>query len=97
MLFRSAVIHMDPVCTGDEQTMQLKALVTGYLKEISSAVSMHDFRIVAGPTHTNLIFDVAVPYDFPLPDNELSEKIKARIRQDNPSYFAVIDIDKQMV
>nr|WP_300838260.1 cation diffusion facilitator family transporter [uncultured Acetatifactor sp.] len=92
-----AVIHMDPVCTGDEQTMRLKALVTGYLKEISSAVSMHDFRIVAGPTHTNLIFDVAVPYDFPLPDNELSEKIKARIRQDNPSYFAVIDIDKQMV
>ncbi len=92
-----AVIHMDPVCTGDEQTMRLKALVTGYLKEISGAVSMHDFRIVAGPTHTNLIFDVAVPYDFPLPDNELSEKIKARIRQDNPSYFAVIDIDKQMV
>ena len=92
-----AVIHMDPVCTGDEQTMRLKALVTGYLKEISSAVSMHDFRIVAGPTHTNLIFDVAVPYYFPLPDNELSEKIKARIRQDNPSYFAVIDIDKQMV
>ena len=92
-----AVIHMDPVCTGDEQTMRMKALVTGYLKEISSAVSMHDFRIVAGPTHTNLIFDVAVPYDFPLPDNELSEKIKARIRQDNPSYFAVIDIDKQMV
>ena len=92
-----AVIHMDPVCTGDEQTMRLKALVTGYLTEISSAVSMHDFRIVAGPTHTNLIFDVAVPYDFPLPDNELSEKIKARIRQDNPSYFAVIDIDKQMV
>ena len=92
-----AVIHMDPICAGDEQTMQLKALVAGYLKEISDSVSMHDFRIVAGPTHTNLIFDVAVPYDFPLPDNELSEKIKARIQQDNPSYFAVIDIDKQMV
>ncbi|MCI9336615.1 MAG: cation transporter [Lachnospiraceae bacterium] len=92
-----AVIHMDPICAGDEQTMQLKSLVAGYLKEISDSVSMHDFRIVAGPTHTNLIFDVAVPYDFPLPDNELSEKIKARIQQDNPSYFAVIDIDKQMV
>ncbi len=92
-----AVIHMDPVCVGDEQTMRLKALVAGYIKEIGDTVSMHDFRIVTGPTHTNLIFDVAVPYDFPLPDNELSEKIKARIRQDNPSYFAVIDIDKQMV
>ena len=93
----NAVIHMDPVCVGDEETVRLKALVKEYLKEISGTLTMHDFRIVAGPTHTNLIFDVAVPYDFPLPDNELSEKIKARIRQDNPSYFAVIDIDKQMV
>lgn len=92
-----AVIHMDPVCVGDEQTMQLKALVAGYIKEISDIISMHDFRIVTGPTHTNLIFDVAVPYDFSLSDKELTEKLKARIQKDNPNYFAVIDVDKQMV
>ncbi len=92
-----AVIHMDPVCVGDQQTMELKALVAGYIEEISDTISMHDFRIVTGPTHTNLIFDVAVPYSFPLSDKELTEKLKARIQRDNPNYFAVIDVDKQMV
>ena len=91
-----AVIHMDPVCVGDEQTMRLKALVAGYIKEIGDAVSMHDFRIVTGPTHTNLIFDVAVPYDFHLSDRELTETLTARIQRDNPNYYAVIDVDKQM-
>lgn len=91
-----AVIHMDPVCVGDEQTMRLKALVAGYIKEIGDTVSMHDFRIVTGPTHTNLIFDVAVPYDFHLSDRELTEMLTARIQRDNPNYYAVIDVDKQM-
>ena len=92
-----AVIPMEPVGTGDEQTMRLKALVTGYLKEISSAVSMHDFRIVAGPTHTNLIFDVVTPYGFSLSDAELVALIQESIQKDNPNYFAVIEVDKQMV
>lgn len=91
-----AVIHMDPICVGDEKTSRLKELVKGYLQEISPVLSMHDFRIVTGPTHTNLIFDVAAPYDFPLSDSELEDRIKERIRRDNPDYFAVIEIDKQM-
>ena len=92
-----AVIHMDPVCTKDEETSRLKDLVKGYLREISDIISMHDFRIVAGPTHTNLIFDVVTPYDFPMSDGELVKKIQNRIQQDNPDYFAVIEVDKQMV
>lgn len=92
-----AVIHMDPICVGDEETIRLKALVNGYLQEISGRLTMHDFRIVTGPTHTNLIFDVAAPYDFRLSDRELADCIRKRIQKDNPNYFAVIDIDKQMV
>mgnify|MGYP002469589396 CR=1 FL=1 len=92
-----AVIHMDPVCTKDEETSRLKILVKEYLQEISENISMHDFRIVAGPTHTNLIFDVVTPYDFPMADNELVKRIQERIRRDNPNYFAVIEVDKQMV
>ena len=57
---------------------------------------MHDFRIVTGPTHTNLIFDVAAPYDFSMSDSELETQLKERILRDNPTYFAVIEIDKQM-
>ncbi|MCR2050176.1 cation diffusion facilitator family transporter [Acetatifactor muris] len=91
-----AVIHMDPICVGDEETTRLKALVNGYLQEISERLTMHDFRIVTGPTHTNLIFDVAAPYDFSMTDSELETQLKERILRDNPTYFAVIEIDKQM-
>lgn len=92
-----AVIHMDPVCVGDEETSRLKNLVKGYLGEISKVLSMHDFRIVTGPTHTNLIFDVVTPYDFPMSDKELVKLIQDRIRKENPDYYAVIEVDKQMV
>lgn len=90
-----AVIHMDPVCVNDEETNRLKSMVKAYLEEISPRLTMHDFRIVAGPTHTNLIFDVAAPYDFPLQDDELVQAVSQRIQQENPHFCAVIEVDKQ--
>lgn len=92
-----AVIHMDPVQVGDEETTRLKLLVGSYLKELDPSLTMHDFRIVTGPTHTNLIFDVVTPYQFLMSDNELIAKISERIKQDNPNYFAVIEVDKKYV
>lgn len=92
-----AVIHMDPVCVGDEETLRLKELVKGHLAEIDERITMHDFRIVTGPTHTNLIFDVVVPYGFPMKDEELTTAISGRIRRDNPSYYTVIEVDQTMV
>lgn len=92
-----AVIHMDPICTGDEETARLRELVKGYLAEIDGSLTMHDFRIVAGPTHTNLIFDVVTPYGFPMSDKDLTDRIRERVQRDNPNYFTVIDVDKQMV
>ena len=89
-----AVIHMDPVCVNDQETNRLKSQVLGYLEEISPRLTMHDFRIVAGPTHTNLIFDVAAPYDFPLQDSELIQAINQRIQQENPGFCAVLEVDK---
>ena len=91
----SAVIHMDPVCINDEETNRLKQLVSGYLSEIDTELTMHDFRIVKGPTHTNIIFDVVAPYGFRMTDDGLIAAITARIRQDNPNYFAVIEVDKK--
>lgn len=92
-----AVIHMDPVCVRDEETMRLKELVQGYLAEIDERITMHDFRIVTGPTHTNLIFDVVAPYGFPMTDDELVTAIGERVRRDNPNYFTVIEVDQAMV
>jgi len=56
---------------------------------------MHDFRIVQGPTHTNVIFDVVVPYRFHMTDAELVQAITAKIQAENPNYFAVIEVDKK--
>lgn len=89
----SAVIHMDPVMTDDGETLACKALATDILHEIDCSLSLHDFRIVKGTTHTNLIFDVVVPYrtDYSIP--ELKERVRKRLQEVNPRYFAVIQID----
>lgn len=91
----SAVIHMDPVSVGDTETQQQKAQVEEYLASIDDRLTLHDFRIVKGPTHTNLIFDVSVPFRFPLSDRQLVQEITRMIQADNPNFFAVIEVDKQ--
>lgn len=92
-----AVIHMDPVCIHDEQTQRLKIMAQHVLSTIDERLTLHDFRIVAGPTHTNLIFDVVTPYDFDYSDAGLCELINRRLKEQDPRYCAVIDVDKQMV
>lgn len=89
-----AVIHMDPVLVGDERTEQLKEMVKRHLAEIDASLTIHDFRIVTGPTHTNLIFDVVTPYDFPLSDAELIALIDKKVKKENSNYFIVVDVDK---
>jgi len=90
-----AVIHMDPVCVGDEETAKLKAAAESCLHEIHETLTLHDFRIVTGPTRTNLIFDVVSPYDFPISDMELVTLIQEKLHERNPNYTAVIEVDKQ--
>ena len=90
-----AVVHMDPVLIDDEQTNDLKACVSGILSEIDTRLCMHDFRIVAGPTHTNLIFDIVVPFKFEYSDKEICDIISRKLAEvKGESYFAVINIDK---
>lgn len=57
-------------------------------------VTFHDFRIVKGPTHTNLIFDIVLPFDFDLSDDEVTQFIQLEVRKTNPTYFCVIEVDK---
>ena len=90
----AAVIHMDPVSTKDEQTLELKKVVTEIVKGVDEVLSIHDFRVVSGPTHTNLIFDIVVPFGFPVSDADLVDRIQGDIWKYNPVYFAVIEIDK---
>lgn len=97
MLGCQAVIHMDPVVTNDEETNHVKRMVEAIVRCIDPAITIHDFRMVAGPTHTNLVFDVAVPYSIPLSDEEVKRRIEDCIKELDDSYFAVIDVDKASV
>lgn len=90
----SAVIHMDPVCENDKLTNQLKGMVAGIIAGMEGDVRFHDFRIVQGPTHTNLIFDVVVPFDYVMADEEIVSYIKNEISKREGNYFVVIDVDK---
>ena len=93
----NAVIHMDPVSTNDPKTLSLKAEVNTYLDQIDPKLSMHDFRIVQGPTHTNIIFDIVVPYDYPVSDQEVVDSVTKRIQMNHPDFYTVIDVDKAVV
>jgi len=92
-----AVIHMDPVKVGDPQVDELRALVERLASEIDPALSVHDFRITAGPMHTNLIFDVVVPYGAGLSDGEVCRRLREGLQAVDGSYYAVIDVDHSCV
>ena len=90
-----ATIHMDPIDTENSRLMQLRAEVEEKLKELCPELSIHDFRMVPGPTHTNLIFDAAVPADFKLSDGELARQIRALVNETWPDHYAVVSIDRK--
>lgn len=88
-----AVIHMDPIAVNDPEVDSLKAKIGIILERIEPELKFHDFRMVKGPTHTNLIFDVLVPYRFPIADSDLIELIDSKVKELDPSYFIVVKID----
>ena len=90
----ACTIHMDPIVTDDEQINLIKARVEGIVKALGEDLRIHDFRIVTGPTHTNLIFDVEMPFEDGRSGRELSSAIEERIKALDGTYFAVINIDR---
>lgn len=87
-------IHYDPVIIDDPQLNETKELVTAYVQSIDNRLSLHDFRMVVGPTHTNLIFDMAIPFGYPLTHQELKEKIDRAVKANHPNYYTVITFDE---
>ena len=87
-------IHMDPVDINNPQTNELKEKILHIIKDINTDLSIHDFRVVYGETHTNLVFDVAMPVKFSCTKKELSELIISEIKKIDENYFAIIQIDQ---
>ena len=90
-----ATVHMDPIVTDDERINELKSRVIVAIREIDERLGMHDFRFVEGITHTNLIFDVTVPFEVKDSDDEIKKKVSLKISELDPNFFTVLTIDRE--
>ena len=90
-----ATIHMDPVAVNDPEVKELKHQVADLVKEVLEAITIHDFRVVKGDTHTNLIFDIVVPFSCKCTDREIADMVADKIKEKlGNNYYAVIDVDR---
>jgi len=92
-----AVIHMDPVVTDDGVTPELRGQVAELVHQIHPEATIHDFRMVAGPTHTNLIFDAVVPFGGDLTNAQAEQRIKDAVRSMEGNYYAVVKVENAYV
>ncbi len=90
------VIHMDPV-VNDGRTTALREQVAALARDIDPALTIHDLRITAGPSHTNVLFDVMVPYGFRLTDGQVLSQLRQRVEALSHKYYAVIQVDHSYV
>ena len=90
-----AVIHMDPIATDDSTTVVLRNKITELAHCIDPALSIHDFRMVPGPTHTNLIFDLVVPFDCVYKNDQLKEMIESALAAQPIQYYTIITFDRE--
>ncbi|MGM9563479.1 MAG: cation diffusion facilitator family transporter [Faecousia sp.] len=88
------VIHYDPIVTDDEELNAARALVEQEIKSIDESLSLHDFRMVRGPGHTNLIFDLVIPYSMEDRKAELKARIDERLQRQDRKYYTVITFDE---
>ena len=85
---------MDLIAANDEHVNAMREKVEELLTQWDSRISLHDFRMVEGPTHTNLIFDAVVPQDLAATEEEANQKIAQLIAQLGDMYLAVVKIDR---
>ena len=86
-------IHMDPIIN-DERTHELKEMVQEIVTGICGEASMHDFRVVDGPTHTNLIFDVVLPRKSGITEEDFKNTVDEQVKKKDKKFFTVINIDR---
>lgn len=86
-------IHMDPVVINDERINELKKITQDSVSRIDERLSIHDFRVVEGPSHTNLIFDVLLPSDMKCSNREICQKIEDELSKIDERFFCVITVD----
>lgn len=92
-----ATIHMDPIESDNPEVLAMKEAVATLVKRIDPAITIHDFRVVPGKTHTNVIFDAVVPPGLPMTEEAVAERIRLLVADAYPNHYAVVDIDQSYV
>jgi len=92
-----SVIHMDPIETDNEEVARMKRLVANEIIKIDEHITIHDFRMVTGDTHTNLIFDAVVPFGTKLSTKDVKQSIEVMVEGMEGNYFAVVHIDQSYI
>ena len=87
------VVHYDPLVTNDSELTYMRELVTAEIEQIDPRLSIHDFRMVRGPRHTNLIFDLTIPFELEAKKDELKAMIDQRVQFECKKYYTVITFD----
>lgn len=90
------VIHMDPIVTNDPELEAYKTEVNNIVKALDEAFDIHDFRMVKGPTHTNLIFDVAINFETKLTERQVAEHIQEEIDKLHDNVYIVSTVERQI-
>lgn len=90
------VIHMDPIVIGDPELDGYKEEITEIVKSLDDSFDIHDFRMVKGPTHINLIFDVAISFDTKLKEREIADYIQAKVNEKYSDVYIVATVEKQI-
>ena len=89
------VIHLDPVIVGDARTDALHCKVQSLVTALYPTVTIHDFRVIWGVTHSNIVFDAAVPFAVKDSDTVINQKLEAEIQKLDPDYRTVVTIDRR--
>ncbi len=89
-----ATLHLDPVVVGDPVVDAMREVAVAAVTAVDPSVTLHDFRMVKGNTHSNLIFDIAVPFEVQRSDKELVAAICEEISKNYPNHYAVIQVDR---
>ncbi len=93
-LHMQMVIHMDPIDVNDTETNAMRSYMKQMITEIDANLSIHDFRMVKGTTHTNLIFDCLVPYSVKLRNAQILDEIQTRLQALDKTYYVVVTFDR---
>lgn len=88
-------IHMDPIVTNNAEITETREKISAAMKELDSAWSIHDFRFVPGETHTNLIFDLVIPFECKLSEDAVKALVENKVKTIDETYFTVITIDRE--